>query len=139
MLFVDRLEIWNPGSLTPALNIKKLKTHHSSFPKNPKLAEALYQAGYIERFGTGTEEIFQLTKEAGLKEPEFDLTGGFTITIWRPKTQQAPDKYRISTAQVAPKYPLSTPQVPLQHRTSTGQVPDKYRTSTGQVPDKSGS
>lgn len=84
MLFADRLEITNPGSLTPELNLEKLKTDHSSYPTNPKLAEVLYQAGYIERFGTGTGEIFRLTKEAGLKEPEINLEEGFKVTIWRP-------------------------------------------------------
>lgn len=84
MLFADRLEISNPGSLPPELSLEKLKTDHSSYPTNPKLAEVLYQAGYIERFGTGTGEIFRLTKEAGLKEPVFNLEEGFKVTIWRP-------------------------------------------------------
>ena len=44
----------------------------------------MYQAGYIERFGTGTGEIFRLTVEAGLKEPEIDLEEGFKVVIWRP-------------------------------------------------------
>jgi len=54
---------------------------------------------FIERFGTGTGEIFRLTKEAGLKEPEIDFTDGFNIIIWRltpittPKVQ---GKYKAS-------------------------------------------
>ena len=35
----------------------------------------MYQAGYIEKYGTGTGEIFKLCRKAKLKEPEFDLTG----------------------------------------------------------------
>jgi hypothetical protein len=69
----------------------------------------LYQAGYIERFGTGTRELFRLTKEAGLKEPEFDFTGGFYITIWSPP---------------AYNHPTSTPPVPYQHRNSTATIQD---------------
>jgi len=84
MLFVDRLEITNPGHLTPELSIEKLKQEDTSYPTNPRLAEPMYQAGYIERFGTGTEEMFRLTKEAGLSEPEFDLEEGFKVTIRRP-------------------------------------------------------
>ncbi len=98
MLFADRLDIFNPGGLTPALSIKQLKKEHRSYPTNPKLAELMYQAGYIERFGTGTKEIFQQTKNAKLKEPTFDFESGFEITIWRPKPQQAPGKHPASTA-----------------------------------------
>jgi predicted HTH transcriptional regulator len=82
-LFNNRLEIANPGRLTPELSIPKLKREHSSYPTNPRLAEPMYQAGYIERFGTGTGEIYRLAKEAGLKEPQFDLEEGFNVTIWR--------------------------------------------------------
>jgi predicted HTH transcriptional regulator len=121
MLFKDRLKVFNPGYLTPRLNVQKLKSEHSSFPTNPMLAELMYLAGYIERFGTGTGEIFRLTKEAGLKEPEFDFSDGFNIIIWRPSP--------ITTPQVPPKYPASTLPVQDKYRTSTGQVQDKYKAS----------
>ncbi|MFC1510054.1 DUF4062 domain-containing protein [Candidatus Omnitrophota bacterium] len=83
-LFTDRLEILNPGHLAPELSIEKLKHDHASYPPNKLLAEALYQAGYIERYGTGTEDIFKLAAEADLKEPLFSLKEGFKVTIWRP-------------------------------------------------------
>jgi len=97
MLFADRLEISNPGALAPELNIDKLKRTHASYPTNPFLAEVMYQAGYIERFGTGTGEILRLTEAAGLKEPEFNLEEGFKITIWRPDNFNAVN----STAQAS--------------------------------------
>lgn len=84
MLFENRLEISNPGGLPPELTLDRLRTHHASYPKNPHLAEAMYQAGYIERFGTGTGEILRLCEEAHLLEPIFDLEEGFKVTIWRP-------------------------------------------------------
>ena len=59
-------------------------------PTNPKLAEYPYQAGYIERFGTGMGEIFRLSKEFNLLEPTIDLTEGFKVTIWRPSAQVTP-------------------------------------------------
>lgn len=84
MLFADRLEITNPGHLAPELSIEKLKQEHGSYPPNKLLAEVLYQAGYIERYGTGTGEIFRLLKKAGLQEPVFSLDEGFKVIIWRP-------------------------------------------------------
>lgn len=88
MLFSDRVTISNPGSLPMELTLEKLKHDHASYPKNPHLAETLYQAGYIERFGTGTGEIFRLCAAAGLREPTFNLEEGFSITIYRPTTGQ---------------------------------------------------
>lgn len=72
MLFKDRLEIWNPGSLPYGLTTAKLRKPHSSIPANPLLAEPMYLAGFIERMGTGTGDIIRLCEEAGLKKaPEF--------------------------------------------------------------------
>ncbi len=83
MLFKDRLEVWNPGTLPPELTLSKLRVAHGSFPANPLIAEAMYLAGYIERIGSGTRDMIRLCKEAGLSEPEYRLEDGFRIIIWR--------------------------------------------------------
>jgi len=83
MLFKDRLEIWNPGSLPFGWTTQKLKILHSSVPANPLLAEPLYLAGYIERLGTGTSDIVRIAKECGLKEPEFVQSDDFKAIIYR--------------------------------------------------------
>ena len=83
MLFADRLEVWNPGTLPPSLTLEKLKHPHGSVPANPLLAEPLYLTKYIERMGTGTGDIIKHCKKAGLPEPVFALTDGFVVTIRR--------------------------------------------------------
>lgn len=83
MLFIDRLEVWNPGSLPFGLTVAKLKEPHSSIPANPLLAEPMYLAGFIERMGTGTGDIVRLCKAYGLKEPEFVQEEMFKMIIWR--------------------------------------------------------
>jgi hypothetical protein len=83
MLFKDRLEIWNPGTLPLGLSPAKLRQPHRSIPANPLLAEPMYLAGYIERMGTGTGDIIRLCNEAGLKEPEFIQEEDFKTIIWR--------------------------------------------------------
>jgi len=83
MLFSDRLEIWNPGTLPSTLTIQKLKAPHGSVPVNPLIAEPMYLAGYIEKLGSGIRDMFRLCKETGLKEPEFSLYDGFKTIIWR--------------------------------------------------------
>jgi predicted HTH transcriptional regulator len=84
MLFADRLEVWNPGQLPPALTPEQLRLPHASIPRNPLLAEPLFLTRYIERAGTGTLDMIALCREAGLPEPEFRQDGGqFVLTLWR--------------------------------------------------------
>ncbi len=84
MLFADRLEIWNPGLLPPSLTLERLRQAHGSVPANPLLAEPMYLAGYIERMGTGTQDMIRRCAEAGLPEPEFTVNDGFRTIIRRP-------------------------------------------------------
>lgn len=86
MLFSDRLEIWNPGSLPLGWTTEKLKHLHTSIPANPLLAEPMYLAGYIERLGTGTTDMVRLANEADLKEPDFIQEEIFKAIIYRPVT-----------------------------------------------------
>ena len=60
MLFRDRLEVWNP-----------------------LLADPMYWNGYIEKVGTGTEDIINKCCEYGLKTPEFYQEEDFRVVIWR--------------------------------------------------------
>ena len=83
MLFSDRLEVWNPGTLPPSLTLEKLRHPHGSVPGNPLLAEPLYLTKYIERMGTGTGDMITRCRAVGLKEPLFHLTDGFVIVIRR--------------------------------------------------------
>jgi ATP-dependent DNA helicase RecG len=85
MLFADRLEIRNPGQLPPTLTLETLKMDHSSYPFNPLIAESLYLAKYIEKMGTGIQDMVEQCKNAGLKPPEFKQDDAFVITIWRKK------------------------------------------------------
>ena len=89
MLFADRLEVWNPGTLPPSLTLAKLRLPHGSVPGNPLVAEPLYLAKYIERMGTGTRDMIRRCQEAGLPEPEFSLSDGFVITIRRKNGEAA--------------------------------------------------
>ncbi|MBI5740557.1 MAG: DUF4062 domain-containing protein [Nitrospirae bacterium] len=83
-LFVDRLEIWNPGILPGTLTLDSLRDDHPSVPNNPLIAESLYLTRYIERVGSGTQTMIELCREAGLPEPQFEQrSGSFVITLWR--------------------------------------------------------
>ena len=98
MLFSDRLEVWNPGTLPSTLTLERLRQPHGSVPGNPLLAESLYLTRYIERMGTGVGDMIERCRNAGLLEPEFALTDGF-VTIIRRKPEQA---FKTVTPQVTP-------------------------------------
>ena len=81
-IFDDRIEIWNPGKLPPPLTPKNLKEEHKSIPVNPSLANLLFLIKYIERWGTGTNDIVKWCREEDLPEPIFkEVTGGFAVVL----------------------------------------------------------
>ncbi len=83
-LFADRLEVWNPGRLPSTLTLESLRDDHPSVPNNPLIAESLYLARYVEKVGSGTQNMIGLCREAGLAEPQFEQRMGFfVITLWR--------------------------------------------------------
>ena len=63
--------------------MQKLHGPHKSLPANPLLADPMYWNGYIEKVGTGTEDIINKCREYGLKTPEFYLEEDFRVVIWR--------------------------------------------------------
>lgn len=93
MLFRDRLEVWNPGSLPYGMTVDKLKTLHSSVPVNPILAAPAFLAGYIEHSGTGTTDIINYCLNAGLDVPEFVQDEDFRVVVRRKNVtpKKAPD------------------------------------------------
>ena len=110
MLFSDRLEVWNPGSLPPSLTIDSLRSPHASVPHNPLIAEPLFLTRIVERAGSGILDMIALCAEAGLKPPEFRQdAGSFIQTLWRP-VQSGPAEERV-TAQLGTKLALSQHQV----------------------------
>jgi ATP-dependent DNA helicase RecG len=83
-IYDDRIWIWNPGKLPPQIKLEELKKEHSSYPRNPLIANAFYLAGFIERGGSGTKRIVQLCMEQGLPEPEYkEEFGGFSVYFYK--------------------------------------------------------
>lgn len=83
MLFRNRLEVWNPGQLPYGLTVQKLFGPHKSLPANPLLADPMFWVGYVEKVGTGTEDIVNQCKRKGLKLPEYHQGEDFRVVIWR--------------------------------------------------------
>jgi ATP-dependent DNA helicase RecG len=88
-IFNNKVEIWNPGTLPESITIESLKKDHRSIPRNELIARCFYLIRYIEQWGTGTNRIINLCKEAGLKEPKFEIRNGdFIVTFFRKKIRE---------------------------------------------------
>jgi ATP-dependent DNA helicase RecG len=83
-IYDDKIWIWNPGKLPQQLKVEDLKKEHSSFPRNPIIANVFYLAGFIERWGYGTKRMVELCKEQGIPEPEYiEEMGGFSVYFFK--------------------------------------------------------
>lgn len=71
-LFDSYIEFWNPGSLSPALSVADLLKDHDSIQRNTKVAEGFYNAGFIEKWGTGTLRMAEFLHNQGHPAPEFE-------------------------------------------------------------------
>ena len=99
MLFRDRLEVWSPGSLPRGMTIAKLSATHKSVPVNPLLARAMYLKGYIEKSGTGTEDMIAKCREWGIPAPAWteDDADDFRVILKRPVPEPNVEKSRVKS------------------------------------------
>ncbi len=83
-VFADRVEVASPGQLPRSLTPEQLTRAHPSIPGNPLIAEVLFLAGYVERAGTGTIDILNQCRAAGLPDPDFFQDGDqWIVRLWR--------------------------------------------------------
>ena len=80
-IFDDRVEIENPGGLPDG--ITKRDFGKSSVRRNPIIADLFHRMGKVERMGSGIERMRDLMREAGLKEPVFEMDAFFRVTFYR--------------------------------------------------------
>ena len=109
-IFDDRIEIWSPGELPQGMTLEQLYLPHRSVLRNSTLAELLYLTRYIERWGTGIQNMKNWMQGHGLPEPQFLMTGHSMVTVLnRPAAAGAPEI--LNKHQVGTKLGLSRHQV----------------------------
>ena len=79
-IYDDRAVVWNSGKLPEPLDPEKLKGEHESIPRNRRIAEMFFYAGYIERWGGGTLKILEECGKSELPEPDF-IDDGYSFRI----------------------------------------------------------
>ena len=145
MLFRNRLEVWNPGQLPYGLTVQKLFEPHKSLPANPLLADPMFWIGYIEKVGTGTEDIVKWCKDKGLQDPEYHQEEDFRVVLWRKKPEDDPEviqsvpDYTQKNTKSIPEFvlqsvPQSVPQAVLQ--TIIGSMMENPKVTRKELADK---
>lgn len=81
-VFDDRIETWNPGRLPEGWTVDTLKRKHESKPFNPLIASQFFLIRFIEKWGTGINDMMAECIEWGLPEPEFEFTGTSLIVTF---------------------------------------------------------
>ena len=118
-VYDDHIRLWNEGVLPEDYTVETLMSKHTSKPRNPKMAQVFYRAGFIEAWGRGYEKIMKAFDKANLKRPEFIVEqGGVTAVIYR----------EIFMSVRGDQQPIQTDIKPNQNRTKT----EPKRTKTEQ-------
>ena len=92
LVYPTVIEWSSPGGLPANITIETLLT--AQFSRNPTLAQFLFHAGYIERFGMGLDAVIDALRLERLGDPEFyDDRHSFRVRVRRAASLQptAPD------------------------------------------------
>ena len=141
MLFRDRLEVLNPGTLPRGWTAANLLQTHDSKPHNGILATAMQWAGYVEKSGYGTEDIVRKCKAWGLREPEYHPSSvDFRLVLWRQEVKELHDFTQVGeVGEVGNKRGVeSSAEKPIKSRVRGGlsrhhSTPLEWVKSVGEV------
>ena len=120
-IYDDHIRLWNEGVLPEDYTVETLMSKHTSKPRNPKMAQVFYRAGFIEAWGRGYEKIMKAFDKANLKRPEFTVEqGGVTAVICREIFMSVRgDKQLNQNRTKADTEPIQTDTKPIQNRTKS--------------------
>ena len=80
--FADRVEILSPGSTFGEVTRDNLGRGATSY-RNPTVAEAMKNLGFMQRFGIGIETARRALEQNGNPPPEFDVQDQFVLVTVR--------------------------------------------------------
>jgi ATP-dependent DNA helicase RecG len=83
-VYPNRLDISNRGKLPEGWTKETLRGPHDSEPKNLRVARAFFDAGLIEKWGTGIEKMKRVCSDSGSPEPEFSIEDDIIRVTFKP-------------------------------------------------------
>ncbi len=95
-IFVDRIQISNPGTLLPGQTLKNfadIRRH-----RNPLIHRVLNDAGWGEGLNLGVKDMIRIMRQNDLPDPVFDDLGGFfRVTLYGSLSSRAVRAFGIIT------------------------------------------
>ncbi len=83
-VYDSSIEIWNEGELPEGYTQETLFASHSSKPRNHKIANVFFKAGFIDAWGRGFQKIRDGFEADGIPMPRIEnFCGGVRVTIKR--------------------------------------------------------
>lgn len=101
-VYDNKMSVWNHGTLPEGITLDKLTQPHSSFPRNPILAEACFRGGFIDSWGSGVMKIIDSCKSARLPTPSLEEDGGgLKVTLFKDRfSEEELRKLGLSDRQI---------------------------------------
>jgi ATP-dependent DNA helicase RecG len=81
--FYDRIEIQNPGGPFGQVTCENFGQPGITDYRNPHLAEAMKNLGYVQRFGVGIQLARKALNDNGNREPEFVVEPNYVLVVVR--------------------------------------------------------
>jgi ATP-dependent DNA helicase RecG len=79
--FADRIELQNPGALYGEATPENFPRQNAY--RNPVIAEAMKNLGYVNRYGSGIERAQAALRENGNPAAEFDFESTYFLATLR--------------------------------------------------------
>lgn len=110
-----------PGGLPPGVTVENLRVAQVS--RNPALAQILYHAGLVEKFGMGIDTVLDILSTWGCDPPSYrDDTNFFTFEVQaRPLGTQEPQPDEI---ELTPRQTLILEEISRRRVASSTEIAD---------------
>jgi len=122
-IFVNRLEITSPGTLTGPVTLKNLL--EARFARNAVISQVLSDLGFVERLGYGLDRVVEVTRQAGLVPPQFEEAAGmFRVTLFANQPglnsdRRLPDLSSYLILDLNPRQQMALAQLAQNQRISS--------------------
>ena len=83
--FIDRVQISSPGSVYGAVTRQNFGSPDATSYRNPSIAEAMKNQGFMQRFGMGIQIAREALEENGNPPPEFKIEDTFVFATIRTR------------------------------------------------------
>ncbi|MFH1095507.1 MAG: ATP-binding protein, partial [Candidatus Micrarchaeota archaeon] len=137
-VYKDRIEIYNPGIYLPTASPEQyVKGNEQSVQRNPLIADTLYLAGVIEKWGSGFKRMVDECEKAGVRVEFKKVETGFVVVFYRQKngieSNQVPEKIPESTGKVPEKYQKIITVIVSEPEISRENLSEKTGLSAGTI------